>query len=80
MADNIEERLQALRTQQGEAQRRHAQAEAKLDTVRSRKDSLLAGLQEQGFDTPEQARKHVEELNAEVEGILNSIEDKVKGL
>lgn len=80
MTDNIETRLQSLRTQQQEASRRYAQAEAKLDTVQSKRESLMSGLKEQGFDSPEAARKHVEELSSEVEEILVQIEEKVRGL
>lgn len=80
MADDIEGRLQALRSKQQEAQRRYAQAEAKLDAVRSQKQALLTGLKEQGFETVEDARVRVKELSAETEQILAQIETKVNGL
>jgi chaperonin cofactor prefoldin len=80
MAENIESRLQSLRAQSQEASRRYAQAEAQLDAVRARREQLLAGLKEQGFDTPEDARKEVERIGAEVESVLSQIEERVSGL
>lgn len=79
MAENIENRLQSLRTQQQESARRHAQAEAKLDTVLARKTQLLEGLHQQGFKDPEAAREEVIALSAEVEEILDQIEARVQG-
>jgi chromosome segregation ATPase len=80
MADDVESRLQALRTKQQDAQRRHAQAEAKLDTARSQKQALLDGLKKQGFPDVKAARARVQELSAETETILAQIEEQVAGL
>lgn len=83
MADDaidVEARLSALRTKQHDAQRRHAQAEAKLDAVRAQKTALLEGLREQGYDDVDAARVRVQELTAETEAILAQIEEKVAGL
>lgn len=80
MADDIEYRLQTLRSKQQDAQRRHAQAEAKLDQVRSQKTSLLNGLKEQGFPDAKAAQKRVKELSAETEEILVRIESQVSEL
>lgn len=80
VAEEIEDRLAALRARQQEAQRRRATADARLDQVQARKAELLAGLKEQGFDSPEEARAHVQELSKETEKILASIEEKVGSL
>jgi hypothetical protein len=80
MADDIETRLQTLRSKQQDAQRRHAQAEAKLDNVRAQKTSLLNGLKEQGFSDTTAAQKRVKELSTETEAILSQIEEQVSSL
>lgn len=80
MADDIENRLQTLRSKQQDAQRRYAQAEAKLDAVRAQKTALLKGLKEQGFPDAKAAQKRVTELSAETDSILAQIEEQVSGL
>lgn len=80
MTDDAESRLQGLRTKQQDAQRRHAQAEAKLDSARSQKAALIDGLKNQGYPDVKAARKRVEELSAETETILAKIEEQVSGL
>jgi chromosome segregation ATPase len=80
MAEDVEARLQNLRTKQQDAQRRHAQAEAKLDSVRAQKTALLEGLAEQGYPDVDAARARVQELTAETAEILSQIEEKVAGL
>lgn len=77
---DIETRLQSLKDRQQEAARRYAQAEARLDTVRARRDELMDALKEHGFDTPSQAREKVNELSGEVEQILEKISEEVSGL
>lgn len=78
--ESIEVRLQNLRTQQQEATRRVAQAEAKLDTVHARKREIEEALAEAGYETPQDARARVEELAGEVESVLEDIEQKVSTL
>lgn len=78
--EDIETRLQSLRTRQQEAARRYAQAEAKIDTVKARRAEILASLKEHGFDSPEEARAEVENLSSQVEATLEKIEEKVRGL
>lgn len=80
MSENIEQRLQSLRSRQQEAVRQKAQAEAKLDSVRARKDQILQQLSDEGFPDPEVARVEVQSLSDEVEEILTDIESKVQGL
>lgn len=77
---DIETRLQDLKVQQQEANRRVAQAEAKRDAVEAKKAEVLAALKEQGYDSPEDARARVDELSEEVETVLEDIEQKVSGL
>ncbi len=77
---DIEERLQSLRSRQQEAVRRKAQAEAKLDSVRARKEQILGQLSEEGFQSPEAAREEVQNLSDQVEEVLREIEEKVQGL
>lgn len=77
---DVESRLQSLRSKQQDARRRYAQAEAKLDTVRSQKTALLKGLKDQGFASVDAARERVRELSTETEDILAQIEEKVRGL
>ena len=78
--DDVELRLQNLRTKQQDAQRRFAQAEAKLDQVRSQKATLLTSLKEQGYADVAAARDRVQALSAETQAILAQIEEKVAGL
>lgn len=77
---DVEDRLKSIRDRQAEAQRRHATAEAKLDQVRSERERILAGLKDQGFDTPEDARTAIASMQRDVESILAEIEEKVAGL
>lgn len=78
--DTIENRLQSVKARQNEAQRRQATVEAKLEQVDTQRKQLLAALKEQGFETPDEARQHVEELKQKTEAILTQIEEKVSGL
>lgn len=77
---DVENRLQNLRAKQQDAQRRYAQAEAKLDSVQAQKRDLLKGLKEQGYEDVAAAKVRVSELSAETEEILSQIEEKVSGL
>lgn len=77
---DVEVRLQQLRSKQQDAQRRYAQAEAKLDAVRSQKETLLAGLKENGWESVEAARERVQALSAETQAILEKIEQQVVSL
>lgn len=78
--DDVEKRLTELRTQQTEAQRRLATAEAKRDQVAARKQEALDALSELGYDSPESAAKAAQELHEQTEAILGQIEEKVAGL
>lgn len=80
MSTDTEKRLTELRSQQTEAQRRLATAEAKRDQVTARKAEALAALSEMGYESPEVAAKAAQELDAQTEAILNKIEEKVAGL
>jgi len=80
MSENIETRLQTLKTRRHEASRRRATAEAKLDEVAARKAAVHASLKEQGFDTPDEAAAEVQRLTTEVDEILDEIAQKVEGL
>lgn len=80
MSENIETRLQSLRTRREEANRRRSVAEAKLDEVAARKTQIEQALSDQGFDTPEAARDEVQRISTEVDTILDEIAEKVSGL
>lgn len=77
---DVEKRLTELRTQQTEAQRRLATAEAKRDQVVARREEALTALKDMGFDSPEAAAAAATELDAKTEAILSQIEEKVAGL
>lgn len=78
--NDVETRLQNLKMKQQDAQRRYAQAEAKLDQVRSQKAALLTSLKDQGFPDVAAARTRVQELSSQTDAILAEIEEKVSGL
>lgn len=78
--EELAERLQSLKVQQQEANRRVAQAEAKQDAVQAKKAEVMESLKNQGFDSPEAARERVESLGKEVDAVLQDIEEKVSGL
>lgn len=80
MSNNIETRLQSIRTSQQEAGKRYSQAEARLDGVAAKKQQITAQLADMGFSTPEEASAEVSRLNSEVDQILQDIEQKVSGL
>lgn len=72
--------MSLLRSQQQEAGRRRAQAEAKLDEIASRRKRLIEALGEHGCENEEQAHKRLKELGEQSEKALAEIEEKVKGL
>ncbi len=76
----VEERLTGIRTQQQEAGRRRATAEAKLDEVRARRENLMAALKEHGCADVGSAQQRLAELSEESEKALALIEEKVRGL
>jgi Holliday junction resolvasome RuvABC DNA-binding subunit len=80
MSTDVEKRLTELRSQQSEAQRRLATAEAKRDQVVARKAEALEALKGMGYESPEEAATAAQELSAQTEAILAQIEEKVAGL
>jgi hypothetical protein len=80
MSDDVEARLQQVRTKQQDAHRKRAMAEARLDAATARRDDALKQLKDLGFSTVAQARERAVALEEETEQILAAIEAKVRDL
>lgn len=76
---DFESRLSALRSQQREAERAHATAQARLEQIEASVAAETKALKALGFDSVEEAERFVAETDSEISEALARIEKVANG-